>query len=281
MQRFISVDDISQDTLNNVQVILVSMSNPVSGEKDTASDGYIPGAVKIDLDAEGSDHSGDLPHTLLSAQAMATLLGGLGISASTTLLLYDNYGLFCAPRLWWMLKALGHQRVCVLNGGMPAWKAKGLPVSQSLKSLESIEPVQYLAQPQADWFCNSDGVVNALDNPDVTILDARSRPRFNGEVAEPRAGLRSGHMPGAVNVPFTELLTANKSLASSDTLKSYFSNANIGLEQRLLCSCGSGVTACIVGMAALECGAQQVTVYDGSWAEWGAGNTFPVVTKHD
>ncbi len=281
MQRLISVDELTPETVSEYQVILVSMSNPVSGEKDTAKDGYLPDAIRIDLDAEGSDHSGEFPHTLLSPQAFATLLGSLGVSESTPLLLYDNYGLFCAPRLWWMLKSIGHQNVVVLNGGLPAWQAKGYPLSPALKPADNNIPIEYCPTPEENWFCDAAGIMNVLDQPESTILDARSRPRFNSQVAEPRPGLRSGHMPGAVNVPFTELLTDSILLSSPDTLKSYFEHHHIDLTNPLFCYCGSGVTACIVGMAALESGASRVTVYDGSWSEWGSSNTFPVVTQHD
>lgn len=281
MQRLISVDELTPETVSEYQVILVSMSNPVSGEKDTAKDGYLPDAIRIDLDAEGSDHSGEFPHTMLSPQALASLLGSLGISESTPLLLYDNYGLFCAPRLWWMLKFIGHQDVVVLNGGLPAWQEKGYPLSPALKPADNIIPAEYCPTPQENWFCDAAGIMSVLGQSESTILDARSRPRFNGQVPEPRPGLRSGHMPGADNVPFAELLTDNKLMASPETLKSYFEHHQIDLTNPLYCSCGSGVTACIVGMAALESGASRVTVYDGSWAEWGAGNTFPVVTQHD
>ena len=278
MPRLISVNDISASNLTDYVVLFASMTNPVSGQADDPADGFIPGAVKFDLDGEGSDHTSSLPHTLPEQAVLSALFGKLGITTDKPVLIYDNSGMFCAPRVWWMLTAMGHKNAAVLNGGLPAWKAAGHDVVS-----QPAEPAskEFTGTAGDDWFCNTDKVLTAIEEPSVTIWDARSRPRFEGSAPEPRAGLRSGHMPGAVNVPFTELLDNGTTLKSPAALKNYFTEHGIDLTKPIICSCGSGVTACVIGLAALEAGAEQVTVYDGSWSEWGGNPSLPVEVNHD
>lgn len=277
MPRLISVNDISASKLNDYIVLFASMTNPVSGQADNPADGFLPGAIKINLDGEGSDHDSGLPHTLPSTERLSGLFGELGISINKPVLIYDNSGLFCAPRVWWMLKAMGHDEAFILNGGLPAWKAANRKV---VSELTTPTKCQFDGQPVDHWFCGTSMVLSALSDPDVTIWDARSRPRFNGKAPEPRAGLRSGHMPGAINVPFTELLDNGISLQSKETLQAYFAKHNIDLTKPVICSCGSGVTACVIGLAALEAGAHTITVYDGSWSKWGGDESLPVEVNH-
>ena len=278
MPRLISVNDISASNLTDYVVLFASMTNPVSGQADDPADGYIPGAIKFDLDGEGSDHASSLPHTLPDPASLSALFGKLDITTDKPVLIYDNSGMFCAPRVWWMLTAMGHKNAAVLNGGLPAWKTAGHDVvSQPAKPV----PQEFTGTAGDDWFCNTDKVLTAIEEPSVTIWDARSRPRFEGSAPEPRAGLRSGHMPGAVNVPFTELLDNGTTLKSPAALKNYFTEHGIDLTKPIICSCGSGVTACVIGLAALEAGAEQVTVYDGSWSEWGGNPSLPVEVNHD
>ena len=278
MPRLISVNDISASNLTDYVVLFASMTNPVSGQADDPADGFIPGAIKFDLDGEGSDHTSSLPHTLPEQAVLSALFGKLGITTDKPVLIYDNSGMFCAPRVWWMLTAMGHKNAAVLNGGLPAWKAAGHDVVS-----QPAEPAskEFTGTAGDDWFCNTDKVLTAIEEPSVTIWDARSRPRFEGSAPEPRAGLRSGHMPGAVNVPFTELLDNGTTLKSPAALKAYFTEHGIDLTKPIICSCGSGVTACVIGLAALEAGAEQVTVYDGSWSEWGGNPSLPVEVNHD
>ena len=278
MPRLISVNDISASNLTDYVVLFASMTNPVSGQADDPADGYIPGAIKFDLNGEGSDHASSLPHTLPDPASLSALFGKLGITTDKPVLIYDNSGMFCAPRVWWMLTAMGHSNAAVLNGGLPAWKAAGHDV---VSQPGEPDPQDFTGTAGEAWFCNTENVLAAIEAPSVTIWDARSRPRFEGSAPEPRAGLRSGHMPGAVNVPFTELLDNGTTLKSPAALKDYFAEQDIDLSKPVICSCGSGVTACVIGLAALEAGAEQVTVYDGSWSEWGGDPSLPVEVNHD
>lgn len=268
----ISVSQLQQALLERPVILLRAlMADPVNGKADTGDADFLPNTVNVDLDSGASDHGSGLPHTFPGPEELSNYLGELGITANSELVIYDNRGLFTAPRLWWMLKAIGHENVRVLDGGLPAWKAAGL---STLSRPMSLVPTTYTATAHSGWFVNSDSVLSALNSP-TQILDARSADRFFGRVEEPRPGLRSGHMPGALNIPFPMLLKDQQFL-SADALKAVFVDAGVNLSLPVLCSCGSGVTACIVGMAALLCGASDVSVYDGSWAEWGGDSRFPV-----
>lgn len=254
-----------------VTLVRALMDDPVSKTPDTRTSMVLPASVDFDLDSEGSDHTTGLPHSMPSANDLAIYLGNQGITANTPITVYDTRGIYSAPRVWWMLKALGHQDVYILNGGQPAWEKAALPVSEQ----QQYGKLTYQATPRPGWFANSGAVLQAI-NTEAQLVDARSAPRFKGEVSEPREGVRSGHMPGAFNIPFDTLLKSGHFLPV-EQLKAVFDRANIDLRKPIICTCGSGVTACIIGVAALLCGATQVSVYDGSWSEWGADTQYPVV----
>jgi thiosulfate/3-mercaptopyruvate sulfurtransferase len=259
-----------------VVVINVTMKNPVNGAQASADEGFIPNALCIDLDNQGSDHKGVFPHTLPDVNSFSALLGQLGISASTNIVFYDNQGIFCAPRLWWMMKSIGHKKVAVLDGGLPAWKQAGFTLQKEASHPQVM--TEYKAEPQANWFLFLEDMKANLTSQSWLVLDARSAERFNARVDEPRPGVRRGHMPDAINVPFTELLNQGR-FRSLDELAAIFTRKNIDLSKPITNSCGSGVTACIVAFALYLCGATQVSVYDGSWSEWGALDYLPVVTN--
>ncbi|QJR79314.1 sulfurtransferase [Alteromonas pelagimontana] len=269
----ISVAELQQALVQEPLMILRAlMKDPINGTADNHQSDFLPNTFNFDIDSEGSDPSSSLPHTFPGVDTLALHLGHIGLSIDTPVVVYDNHGIYSAPRVWWLLKALGHKNVKILDGGLPAWKAAALPINPG-----SAVPGHnrfYEPQPEADWFVGA-GEVEASLGSATQIVDARSRDRFSGKVPEPRAGVRRGHIPGSYNVPFTELLK-NQRFKKVRTLKDAFAQAGVDLSKPIICSCGSGVTACIAGVAALLSGATVVSVYDGSWAEWGANTQYPV-----
>ncbi|PSW05491.1 sulfurtransferase [Photobacterium lipolyticum] len=232
----------------------------------------IRGARFFDFDTRVKDPNADLPHMLPSPELFAQEVSKLGISNQNAIVIYDSHGLFSAPRVWWMFKAMGHNNVAVLDGGLPAWLAE----QHATESGEVDKPVasQYEASLLPQWVIDADNLKLLLDDPDTVVFDARSAARFYGTEPEPRAGVRGGHMPNAKSLPFSQLIKDGFFL-DRELLESRF-NAVADPEQRLIFSCGSGVTACVLALGAELTGRKLLTVYDGSWAEWGASLKYPV-----
>ena len=234
--------------------------------------GRIPGAVFFDID-QVSDASTGLPHMLPSPEAFAGAVGALGISADDAVVVYDAAGLFSAPRVWWMLRAMGHADVRVLDGGLPKWRAEGRPLEAGPAAPV---PAAYAARPGPGLVRSLDDVRRALDDPGQQVVDARPAPRFRGEAPEPRPGLRLGHMPGAVNAPFPSVLAPDGTMLPESALRRVFDEAGVDLQRPITASCGSGVTAGVVLLALARLGRTDAALYDGSWAEWGGREDTPV-----
>ena len=223
---------------------------------------HIPGAVFFDID-ELSDHATPLPHMLPAPEVFAESMAVLGVGDGMQIVVYEQEGVFSAPRAWWMLRTFGAENVFLLDGGLPAWIAAGLPTEAGPVTRTRAD---FQATLNADAVKDFAQLQQAIASHSQ-ILDARSSGRFTGAMPEPRPGLSSGHMPGATSVPFTELARDGK-LKPAEELREYFAAKSVDLNQPITTTCGSGVTAAVIALALEVAGAREVGLYDGSWAEY-------------
>jgi len=259
----------------DVQIVDGTWYMPGDGDgRATYEQGHIPGAVFFDID-EIADRSTGLPHMLPVAEAFAEAAGRLGLSRDATVVVYDAHGIFSAPRVWWTLRAMGFPDVRVLDGGLKKWRAEGRPLEDG-----GTEPPSTVLESVQDQSLVRDlaAVRNLLGRREAQLVDARPAARFLGEAPEPRPGLRPGHMPGASNVPAGGLVNPDGTLKSAAELRAAFEAAGVILDQPIVTTCGSGVTAATLALALARLGREDVAVYDGSWAEWGGRQDTEVVT---
>ncbi|EGQ9502083.1 sulfurtransferase [Vibrio cholerae] len=244
---------------------------PTESEKDWVN--KIPNAQRFDYDKVFCDPDSPLPHMMPSEERFNTLARELGINQDSFIVVYDNSGTFASPRAWWMFKAMGHHKVYILNGGLTEWKTRGYNVTKNYRESSAKGNFDGKLNPQA--FVDASYVHKQIANPHSQTIDARGLARFFGEVPEPRPGVRSGHIPGSSCLPFAELIDGHK-LKEEAELRPLLTHMLPNTAQEYLFSCGSGVTACIVLLAAYVCGYQNLSVYDGSWTEWGQRQDLPI-----
>lgn len=234
---------------------------------------HIPGAVRFDID-DVCDPDDPLPHMVPSPERFAEKVSALGVSNDDTVVVYDVYGLQSAARTWWMFRLFGHDRVAVLDGGMPAWVAGGRALEAGPATPK---PAGFSATLRPGLVRRREDLLANIGSGAEQVADARSAGRFTGDEPEPRAGMRSGHIPGSRSLPFTNLLDpATRTVLPNDALRAAFEGAGIDPSRSTVASCGSGVTACVIALAAHRLGHSGVAVYDGSWSEWGGRDDTPI-----
>ena len=234
---------------------------------------HIPGAQFFDID-KIADASQGLPHMLPSDEMFGAAMDGMGIGNETRVVVYDAKGLFSAPRVWWTLRVMGVTHVSVLDGGLPKWRAEGRPMEVGEPEKRRTNLFQSRREQGEIWSLSD--MRRLVNSGGTQIVDARPAARFTGEQPEPRPGLAQGHMPGARNVPFTQLVNADGTLKSAAELRIVMATAGVNPAKPVVASCGSGVTACLAALALAVLGNNQTAVYDGSWAEWGRDPANPV-----
>ena len=235
--------------------------------------GHIPGAVFFDQD-KIADHDTGLPHSLPSPKFFADAVGKLGIGENDTVVVYDGPGFFSAPRVWWLLRVMGMENVFVLDGGLDGWKAKGLPLESGMPE---IEEQTFTPHFHKERVTSLEAMRHVVDEGEKQVADARGAGRFTGDEAEPRAGMRSGHMPGARNLPATAF-SENGQFKDLGTIRKMITDAGIDLSKPVVTSCGSGVTAAVITLALESLGHSDNSLFDGSWSQWGSLQDTPVVT---
>ncbi|MDQ1847103.1 3-mercaptopyruvate sulfurtransferase [Gemmobacter fulvus] len=251
----------------DLRVLDASWHMPDAGRNAQAeyAQAHIPGARFFDID-DISDARSALPHMAPPPEKFISRMRAMGVGDGHQVVVYDSTGLFSAARVWWTFRLMGKMDIAVLDGGLPKWQAEG-------REIEDMPPMvrdrHITVSRQAGLVKDVTQVAHASKLGEAEIIDARSAPRFKGEVAEPRPGLRSGHIPGAKNVPFGEVLNADGTMKDPAALKAVFEAAGVNLGKPAITTCGSGITASVLALALERVGHRNWSVYDGSWAEWG------------
>lgn len=279
------LENLFQTTISvNTNITFIDASYALPNTDENTFENFkcerIPNAVFFDIDAV-SDTQSPLPHMLPNVHIFNSALSDLGILKQDLLIIYGQRGMIMGPaRVWWMMKVFGHNNVLVLNGGLPAWKAAGLKTETKMPHIP--KKSTYIAdQLNIELVADFQQVISASKEKLFPIIDARPAARYNGTIPEPREGMRSGHIPNSKNLPSSTLIDEKGFLKPKETLKQLFEDIGIKLNnQKIILSCGSGITACALGLALFTLGHTDFSVYDGSWSEWGSENSaLPVSTN--
>ncbi|WP_420962368.1 3-mercaptopyruvate sulfurtransferase [Brucella sp. IR073] len=274
---FVVSADWLEEHLNEPGLSILDASWYLPGQNRNPRDEYdaahIPGAIFYDQD-KIADHSSGLPHTIPSEEDFAREASAMGLTVDDTIVVYDGPGMYTAPRVWFLLRIMGAKKVFVLDGGFDRWKREGRPVTAEVTK---IAPSTFTASLDMGRVASFEKMLQIVEKGSVQIADARAPGRFSGEEPEPRAGMRSGHMPGARNVPVASL-SKDGELKTLDELKEIFDRAGVDLAKPVVTSCGSGVTAAVITLALESLGHTDNFLYDGSWSEWGGRPDTPIET---
>lgn len=270
----VSVDWLSKNMDEPDLIILDATIQKVGAVNSDENENHlgISGARFFDIKKKFSNKNTDLPNMLPDAEAFSSACQELGINKQSKIVVYDHLGVYSSPRVWWMFHAMGHTQIAVLDGGLPEWIRAG----NSLGELsDDYSPFgNFEANYQEELVINAGQVLENLQNPIAEIFDARSAGRFNATAPEPRAGLRGGHIPGSFSLPYGQVLREGK-FKSPEEIHEIFRSYDLN-NSKLIFSCGSGITASIILLAAELAGYKNGAVYDGSWSEWGDGDSYPV-----
>ncbi len=274
MRHLVTTDWLSENLDDPNIIVLDASYKPVGGQKPLHEHVQIKGVHFFDIDFF-SDQSSSLPHMLASEGEFQDKARKLGINSETHLIIYDNMGIYSAPRAWWMFRIMGHEKVSVLNGGLPRWIADGYEVEEKNETGTTLKEGNFNARLNPTLVKSMAQVKENIATNEFQTIDARSKGRFDGTSPEPRPQLKSGHIPNSMNVPFVDVLE-NGSFKSEEELEELFQV--VDRNKPLTFSCGSGLTACIVMLAAEQVLENEKAVYDGSWTEW-ASNDNPIDSK--
>jgi len=261
----VSVDWLYQHIDESNLIILDASIKKVTSTNVPTTSVQIKNARFLDLKNEFSDTSAEFPNTMLSPEKFSEAARKLGINKESTLVVYDSVGIYSSARVWWMFKAMGHQNIAVLDGGLPAWTTVGFPVEDH--QTYSGKLGDFSADYNSEFFYNYDNVLDVIKDNNKLILDARATERFHGTVPEPRKGLRSGHIPNSKSLPYV-MLQENGQMKTKEEIIKLFKSIDV-TDKKLVFSCGSGITACVLALGAEISGIKSTVVYDGSWTEWG------------
>ena len=234
---------------------------------------HIPGTVHFDIDAICDPNPTPSPHMFPSAEVFAAAVSAMGITNDQRVIIYDADGLFCAPRVWWMFRVFGHENVAVMSGGFRNWQAEGRPVTTDIPSFAA---TSFNASLDATKLRSINQIRANLESEEELVLDARAANRFDGSQPEARAGVEPGHIPGSINLPYAGIVDAEAgTYRDADTLRAAFDQAGVDGSRTVATTCGSGVTACILGLGMHLVGLDNWVLYDGSWTEWGSNDDTP------
>jgi len=258
---------------NNLVIINATLPKAVVVTTDVQPiEVQIPKAVFLDIKGVFSKDGATYPNTMIGEDEFNEATAALGINNDSAIVVYDDHGIYSSARAWWMFRSMGHENVAVLNGGLKSWQTLGYPTEK--KTVTKVLKGNFKGTYNNEFFKNHLQVLNNISSEEKLVVDARANERFKGLVDEPRKGLRSGHIPNSVSLPYTDLLK-NDLMLEEDALKTIFKD-RLPEHKNLIFSCGSGITACVLALGAEIAGYENGSVYDGSWTEWGSITNLPI-----